>query len=91
MNVQEKAALLANLSETDPEFSTKLLELNEQITTSNLRQAECEKESEFRDKELLEIEANHETTKLLISEALLLSDSQAVESQTLSVQYKTIL
>lgn len=55
LSVQEKAALLANLSETDPEFSTKLLELNEQITTSNLRQAEREKESEFRDKELLEI------------------------------------
>ena len=86
MNVQEKAALLANLSETDPEFSTKLLELNEQITTSNLRQAEREKESEIRDKELLEIEANLETTKQLISEALLFGDSQAVESQTLSVQ-----
>ena len=85
MNVQEKAALLANLSETDPEFSTKLLELNEQITTSNLRQAEREKESEIRDKELLEIEANLETTKQLISEALLFGDSQAVESQTLSV------
>ncbi len=86
MSVQEKAALLANLSETDPEFSTKLLELNEQITTSNLRQAEREKESEFRDKELLEIEANYETTKLLISEALLLGESQIVESQALSVQ-----
>ena len=86
MNVQEKAALLAYLSETDPEFSTKLLDLNENITTSNLRQAEREKESEIRDKELLEIEANLETTKQLISEALLFGDSQAVESQTLSVQ-----
>ena len=55
MNVQEKADLIATLSEIDPEFSTKLLELNEQITNSNLRQAEREKESEIRDKELLEI------------------------------------